>query len=245
MWCAIAWVLAPALAPALAQNPPAIYVAPMAPTQKAQVQWPTPFDYPSLSTRYEEEGVVRLRITIAADGSVQNVWVQRTSGYRTLDRHALFRAQTAQGQAALDAKGQPMASTVEVEYVFQLEPAGESADDQRQAIDERVRRRVLRNYTEAVNAAAWLARRAAATGQAVPTSPATNPSPADLRWPTGRRAVFQAEVMPSGQMQKIALAQSSGDPRLDGLAYDALLRTRSIPLAQPIDGPITVQIELK
>ncbi len=232
-----------------AQNPPLVYALPAAPSQKAQVQWNTPFEYPAVATRYEEEGVARMRFTVAADGSVQNLQVQRTSGYRTLDRHALFRMQSAQAQAALDVNGQPMASTVELEIVFQLEPTSESADDQRQAIDERVRRRVLRHYVEAAQRAessvAGLAARAAAQGQNAGASSKPAPLATQPRWPAGRRVVFQAEVLPNGQMQKITLAASSGEPNLDNLAYNALLRTRSIPLAQPIDGPTMVQIELK
>jgi TonB family protein len=204
--------------------------------RKAQLQWLEPFEYPAVATRGDEEGVARVRLTVAADGSVQSVQISRTSGYRSLDRHALFRGQTARGQAATDAQGNDIASTVELEIVYRLEPPHESAADQRQPIDERVRRRVLRFYAEAVAPAA------AVTAKLTERPLAMTP---EMRWPAGRRVILQAEVMPSGQMQKIALAQSSGDEALDRLAYDAAMRTRSIPLAQPIDGPITVQIELK
>jgi TonB family protein len=219
-WCALA-ALVCAVVPAWAQS------------QRAQVTFAEKFEYPAVAVRREEEGLVRLRLTVATDGSVRGVQLLRTSGYRSLDRHAIFLAQAARGQAALDAQGKPVSSTIEVEPVYQLDPPIESRDDQGQPIEERVRRRVLRNYTAAV------IRSAAKGGHAVAAASST------LGWPAGRRVLFQAEVLPMGSLQKIALLGSSGDAELDSLAYGALLETGSIPLAQPLEQPAIVQIELR
>jgi TonB family protein len=202
-------------------------------SQKAQLQWSQPYEFPRAAIIAEEEGLVRVRIAVAADCSVQGVQVLRSSGYRSLDRYTVFMAQTARCQPARDAQGQPVSGTLDMENLYRLDPPLESADDQRQPIDERVRRRVLRNYPFAV------VRAAARAGSAVSTPHA------EIRWPAGQRVVFQAEVLPVGSLRNISLLSSSGSADLDNLAYDSLLGTRSLPLAQPIDAPITVQIELK
>jgi TonB family protein len=199
------------------------------------VTWTGEFTYPPAALRSEQEGVVRLRYTLAADGSVQQVQLARTSGYRHLDRDALFRAQSAQAVAARDAQGQPTSAVVEVAHVYRLDPPEESAADQALPIEARVRRRVMRQYSAA---AAWHA--AKASGQNVVPQPVPKAT-----WPVGRRVVITAEVTPDGRLQKVAVLTPSGDDTLDRVAYDAVLRTTTIPLAQPADQPLTVLIELK
>ncbi|ALP53516.1 hypothetical protein Tel_10380 [Candidatus Tenderia electrophaga] len=46
-------------------------------------------DYPRLSKRLREEGVVVLELVVHKDGSVSQVEVQRSSGYPRLDKAAL------------------------------------------------------------------------------------------------------------------------------------------------------------
>jgi TonB family protein len=203
------------------------------------VTWTGEFTYPPAALRTEQEGVVRLRYTVAADGSVQQVQLARRSGYRHLDRDALFRAQNAQATPALGAQGQPISLRVEVAHVYRLDPPEESAADQALPHEDRVRRRVLRHYSAA---AAWHAARDTPRTSGQPAVPVPPPKAV---WPLGRRVVFTAEVMPDGRMQKIALHTPSGDETLDRVAYDAVLRTGSIPLAQPTDQAQTVLIELK
>jgi len=80
--------VAPA-APAAAPAPPAP-PAPIVPPDMnaATLGNPAP-DYPIDSRRRREQGVVRLRVTIAPDGSVRAIEVARSSGFDRLDQAAL------------------------------------------------------------------------------------------------------------------------------------------------------------
>jgi protein TonB len=49
----------------------------------------TPPDYPSISTRMNEEGKVILRVELGEDGRVVSAEVKSSSGYRRLDEAAL------------------------------------------------------------------------------------------------------------------------------------------------------------
>lgn len=46
-------------------------------------------NYPDVSRRFGEEGTVRLRVLVGADGRAHEVNVERSSGYRRLDKAAL------------------------------------------------------------------------------------------------------------------------------------------------------------
>lgn len=46
-------------------------------------------NYPDVSRRFGEEGIVRLRVLVGVDGRAHEVTVERSSGYRRLDKAAL------------------------------------------------------------------------------------------------------------------------------------------------------------
>ncbi|MGQ3055038.1 MAG: energy transducer TonB, partial [Roseateles sp.] len=48
-----------------------------------------PQDYPLLSRRAREQGVVTLRITVDANGRLKDAWVHKSSGFERLDQAAL------------------------------------------------------------------------------------------------------------------------------------------------------------
>lgn len=78
--------------------------------------------YPLLSRRLGEEGMVKLSVLVAADGSVAEVTVAKSSGYPRLDRAALETVQTTWRFAPARADGRPVAARVIVPIEFKLEP---------------------------------------------------------------------------------------------------------------------------
>lgn len=77
-------------------------------------------EYPRNSLRNEEEGTVTLQFLIGTDGRVMDSKVEKTSGFKDLDR----AAQRALGQCRFKpgmANGQPQQSWTRVQYVWKLE----------------------------------------------------------------------------------------------------------------------------
>lgn len=80
---------APVPAPAPAA-PAAVIAAPVIPPDGSAANLGNPAPrYPVESRRAREEGTVRLRVQISADGAVQEISVAKTSGYDRLDKAAL------------------------------------------------------------------------------------------------------------------------------------------------------------
>lgn len=86
---------------------PAVDTAPVAlPDVRLATLSTTPLRYPVESRRRHEEGTVRLRLIITADGAVKDVSVSRSSGFERLDKAALeavrkwrFKARVRDGVA--------------------------------------------------------------------------------------------------------------------------------------------------
>ena len=76
-----------------------------------EAAWITPNDYPPLSIRDDEQGVVRIRWTIGTDGRVHDCRATESSGYLRLDR-AACAAITYRGRyrPARDAQGRAVAT---------------------------------------------------------------------------------------------------------------------------------------
>ena len=102
--------------------------APPAPPARGPVNSPAVVDfntcakpeYPKASQRNEETGTVVLQFLIGVDGSVKDSKIQKSSGYRTLDR----AAQTALGRCRFkpgEANGVPQESWTAVQYVWTLD----------------------------------------------------------------------------------------------------------------------------
>lgn len=77
-------------------------------------------EYPSSALAKGWEGRVLLRLQVNADGSVQAVLVERSSGYDVLDRAAYRAARNWQFFPAREA-GLPVAAEVKVPVVFARE----------------------------------------------------------------------------------------------------------------------------
>ncbi|MFZ5747352.1 MAG: energy transducer TonB [Pseudomonadota bacterium] len=74
--------------------------------------WITPQDYPALSIRNGESGVVGFSLDVGSDGSVKNCQVTATSGSITLDQvTCVLLAQRAHFTPARDDLGRPIPST--------------------------------------------------------------------------------------------------------------------------------------
>ena len=77
-------------------------------------------DYPKASLMNEEQGTVRLAFQVAADGTVTDSQVEKSSGFKNLDKAAI------KGLSACKFKpgtkdGNPAASSTKVDYAWKLD----------------------------------------------------------------------------------------------------------------------------
>lgn len=79
-------------------------------------------DYPASSKRLEQEGVVGLLLYVGPDGRVQQVQVEKSSGYPALDQAAANEARRWRFIPA-EKGGQPVADWYRISVRFRLEDA--------------------------------------------------------------------------------------------------------------------------
>lgn len=77
-------------------------------------------EYPRTSLRNEEEGSVNVKLTISADGTVVDAAIEKSSGFKDLDRATLKAWSLCHFTPAM-ADGQPVQSTTRMQYVWKLE----------------------------------------------------------------------------------------------------------------------------
>jgi protein TonB len=77
-------------------------------------------DYPKSSLRNEETGVSTILFKIAADGSVQGASIQKSSGFRDLDKAAMAALSKCRFKPATE-NGQAVESSQPVQYVWTLD----------------------------------------------------------------------------------------------------------------------------
>jgi protein TonB len=77
-------------------------------------------EYPKSSLRNEETGTSTILFQIAADGSVKGASVQKSSGFRDLDRAAMTALSKCRFKPGTE-NGQPVESQQPVQYVWTLE----------------------------------------------------------------------------------------------------------------------------
>jgi protein TonB len=77
-------------------------------------------EYPRTSLRNEEEGVVTVKLTIGADGNVVDSAVEKSSGFRDLDR-ATVKAWSLCHFTPAMADGKAVQSSTRMQYVWKLE----------------------------------------------------------------------------------------------------------------------------
>jgi len=77
-------------------------------------------EYPRNSQRNEEQGTVTLRFLITLDGSVKEANIQKSSGFRELDKAALRGLSQCKFKPAL-VEGKPTETYSDVQYVWRLE----------------------------------------------------------------------------------------------------------------------------
>lgn len=108
---------APVAAPAPTPAPPApVAKPPTAASPRGRGNGISEDDYPDASRRAEEQGVARVRFTIATNGSVSACQVIQTSGFPRLDdatckiiqRRWRFNPATRDGQPVEETKSQPV-----------------------------------------------------------------------------------------------------------------------------------------
>jgi protein TonB len=76
--------------------------------------------YPKASIRNEETGTVTLFFTIAPTGRIVRSGVERSSGFRDLDKAALVGVSTCKFKPA-SINGIPVQATMNMQYVWNLE----------------------------------------------------------------------------------------------------------------------------
>lgn len=102
-----------------APPPPPKPVAPVADTRLPTPISAPPPRYPSDAMRRGVGGTVRVKVTVAADGSVEQLDIVETSGNRSLDRAALETLRRWKFQPATRA-GQPVSADVVVPISFDI-----------------------------------------------------------------------------------------------------------------------------
>ena len=115
----------------LQKTPPPVAAAVEAPKSTGPVTVPgvVNFDtagckpeYPRASLRNEETGIVQLSVLVGADGSVSDVKIDKSSGFRGLDnavRSQLMSGSCKNKPGTVD--GKPQATWAKVQYVWKLE----------------------------------------------------------------------------------------------------------------------------
>jgi len=76
--------------------------------------------YPAYDLAHENQGVVKAKVKVNEDGSVEQVTLTRSSGSRGLNEAALEFFRRACYRPAQDAEGKPVAGEVEMSYHFSL-----------------------------------------------------------------------------------------------------------------------------
>jgi protein TonB len=77
-------------------------------------------EYPKSSLRNEETGTTTILFQIGADGGVKGASIQKTSGFRDLDKAALAALSKCRFKPGTE-NGQPVESSQPVQYVWTLE----------------------------------------------------------------------------------------------------------------------------
>lgn len=77
-------------------------------------------EYPRTSLRNEEEGTVNVKLVIGVDGNVVDAAVEKSSGFKDLDRATLKAWSLCHFTPAM-ADGQPVQSSTRMQYVWKLE----------------------------------------------------------------------------------------------------------------------------
>ncbi|MGB7194213.1 MAG: TonB family protein [Collimonas pratensis] len=77
-------------------------------------------EYPRTSLRNEEQGTVNVKLVISADGSVADASIEKSSGFKDLDRATLKAWSLCHFVPAM-ADGQPVQSVTRMQYVWKLE----------------------------------------------------------------------------------------------------------------------------
>lgn len=80
--------------------------------------------YPAKSRRKLEEGEVRVRVRVLASGTVEDVQVERSSGYPRLDQASVDAARKNCYRAARDEYGKPVDGFTTVVYAWRLKDLG-------------------------------------------------------------------------------------------------------------------------
>jgi protein TonB len=79
-------------------------------------------DYPQNAIENDEQGTVRITLTIGANGRVSNCSVSKSSGSRSLDNATCsIASRRARYQPAEDANGNPVSSTTSSTITWRLE----------------------------------------------------------------------------------------------------------------------------
>lgn len=81
----------------------------------------TPPQYPPYDLRNENQGTVKVKVFVNAEGLAEQVKIARSSGYKGLDIAAVEFFMRACYKIERDEEGKPISSEVLMEYKFEIE----------------------------------------------------------------------------------------------------------------------------
>lgn len=103
-------------APVVAAAPPPPPTPPTPTTSHAV----TADDYPPISVRLQEQGVVEIKYLVGADGTVQDVQIVKTSGHDRLDAAAIAMVKRRWKFKPATQDGKPVSQWLPAKVLFQL-----------------------------------------------------------------------------------------------------------------------------
>ena len=80
----------------------------------------SPPAYPAYDVANENQGTVKAKVAVNADGNVERVTLSRSSGYKGLDLAAMAYFKRSCYTAGKDADGKPISGEIEMQYRFIL-----------------------------------------------------------------------------------------------------------------------------
>ncbi len=184
-----------------------------------------PGKYPTLAARRHEEGTVRLALTVTPDGELKHAEVVKSSGSPALDAGAILAVYDWRFIPAQN-RGLPVEGHTEISFDFHIEDAdGSETENPVPPLPPRDRIPVMDD---------------ALAAQGV-TAPMRKPDEQPIGAAGQGKVGLELVLGTDGQVDDVAVTQSSGDPRLDAAAQLSAADWHYIP-AKKAGQPIFVRL---
>jgi TonB family protein len=171
--------------------------------------------YPPESVRLHEEGKCKVKLMVAADGTIRDVTLTQSTGYARLD-DACLKAFASGGLLPATLDGKPVDGYVEVPITWSIESAPQVATP-RPRIDPKNPPRIGQDHYPAES----------------------------VRLHEEGKCIVSVTVTAGGKIRNIKLTQSTGFPRLDRACLKAFSHGGLLPATadgKPIDSTTEIPI---